>query len=674
MKKSIRVIFIFIQFILLSSSQISFAQFVDFQSSNLPIIVIDTNGKQILNEPKIKAHMGIIYNGEGARNFLTDTFNEYDGYIGIELRGKSSQNWDKKPYAVETRDSFGENNNVSIFGMPKENDWVLHAPFVDKSLIRNVFMYKLAAEMGWYAPRTQFCELILNGEYMGVYVFIEKIKRDKGRVNISKPESTNISGGYLLEMIINSLLEDDETHFKLEQSDKEIVVKYPKPEDITEEELNYIAEYFNEFESILNSDSFDDTINGYSKFIDLPSFIDHMLLSEAFNQLDAFSHSVYFYKDQNEKIKLGPGWDYNRCMGNAKYYTSWSPNVWWLREPYGNDPALWYRINWPKRLMADPNFMSAYATRWYELRTTIFSFDHINSIIDSCVTLLDEAKVRNFDRWDVLGVDYNNKYIFETHEEEINYIKNWINQKFTWLDDQLSTSENYALNNLYDYSGQQENPYNPAANAVDGDELTRWSVETFPQWIEIDLGGLKEINQTVVFPHQLRPYQYIIEAKSNIDETYSTIVDRTNNLDGDVQISDSFTPIKTRFLKLTVTGSEYYSGTWCSIIEFKAFGNLVTDIDSGTNRRELNTFHLANAYPNPFNSSTIISFEIAETSDLKIDIFNSLGQKIKTIENGMCHVGLNNIEFNASELPSGTYFYRVYAGKNNATGKVLLLK
>jgi hypothetical protein len=95
------------------------AQDVDFQSSNLPIVVIDMGGQAIPDDPKATAHMGIIYNGAENRNNITDPFNEYDGAIGIELRGTSSLNWPKKPYGIETRHEDGENNNVSICGMPE---------------------------------------------------------------------------------------------------------------------------------------------------------------------------------------------------------------------------------------------------------------------------------------------------------------------------------------------------------------------------------------------------------------------------------------------------------------------------------------------------------------------------------------------------------------------------
>ena len=144
-------------------------------SSTLPIVVIDTDGKEIIDEDKITGHMGVIYKGRGKRNLITDNFNEYDGYIGIEIRGSSSQMFPKKQYAVETRDEDRNNLNVPILGLPEENDWILYAPYSDKSLIRNCLAYKLYRETGRYTSRTRFCELFLNDDYKGLYVFMEKI-------------------------------------------------------------------------------------------------------------------------------------------------------------------------------------------------------------------------------------------------------------------------------------------------------------------------------------------------------------------------------------------------------------------------------------------------------------------------------------------------------------------
>ncbi len=179
---------------------------IDFTSSNLPIIIINTNGLSIpYDNPRIVAEMGIIYNGQGERNNISDSLNNYSGKISIEIRGASSSGWSKKSYGIETQNDDGSNNNVSLLGMPEENDWILYASYYDRSFLRNVLTFKLANDMGWYASRTRYCELVLNGEYQGIYVLMEKIKRDKNRVDISKLNPDEISGddvtgGYIIKV------------------------------------------------------------------------------------------------------------------------------------------------------------------------------------------------------------------------------------------------------------------------------------------------------------------------------------------------------------------------------------------------------------------------------------------------------------------------------------------
>ncbi|MFT5071773.1 MAG: hypothetical protein ACI8V8_001744, partial [Chitinophagales bacterium] len=181
-----------------------FSMFV-FNSSNLPIVNINTNGQNILDNTRIVADLGVIYNGGTSRNYTSDPFNNYNGKISIEYRGSSSQGFPKKSFSLETQDALGENNNVSILDMPIENDWVLYAPYSDKSLIRNVLTYQLGESLDRYAPRTQLCELLINNEYQGVYVFTEKVKRDDNRVDIAKLTvndtiGDDLTGGYILKI------------------------------------------------------------------------------------------------------------------------------------------------------------------------------------------------------------------------------------------------------------------------------------------------------------------------------------------------------------------------------------------------------------------------------------------------------------------------------------------
>ena len=174
-------------------------------SSNLPVIVINTGGQTIPDEPKITADMGIINNGAGVRNNLSDPFNHYNGKIGIEIRGQSSQMFPMKSYSIELRDIAGNSQDKSLFGLPKESDWVLYAPYNDKTLMHNFLAYTMAREMGHWSANCRYVEVVIDGDYKGIYVFMEKIKRNSGRVNIPKMNTTDIAGdpvtgGYLFSI------------------------------------------------------------------------------------------------------------------------------------------------------------------------------------------------------------------------------------------------------------------------------------------------------------------------------------------------------------------------------------------------------------------------------------------------------------------------------------------
>ena len=403
------------------------AQEVTLISTNLPIIVIDTYGEVIPDEPKISAHMGIIFNVSGEINYITDPFNHYDGYIGIEIRGHSSQNFPKKQYGLETRNSEGENLNVSLFGIPKENDWVLYAPYSDKSLMRNVLAYDIARSLGSYAPRTQFCEVILNNDYVGIYVFMEKIKKDSNRVNIYDPEPDNLSGGYLLEVSVLSKIDTTDNYFESESQGRFFVIKFPDEDDITVDQIAWITNYINTFESTLYSGSFNDPDIGYYQYIDSPSWVDYILLNEAFRNNDVFYSSTYLHKKKNGKLFAGPVWDFNIAMGNIDYNDNWLTEGSLLASKYLSSI-----------LLEDSSFVSAYQVRWNTLRNNQLTISTINSLIDYYVELLGTAQERNFERWPILGSDvWPNYYIGITYEDEVNYLKQWITDRFIWMDSQL---------------------------------------------------------------------------------------------------------------------------------------------------------------------------------------------------------------------------------------------
>ena len=414
---------------------------VNYTESNLPIISINTFGENIPDEPRINAQMGIINNNSGTNN-IEDDFNDYNGRITIEKRGNSSQEQEKPPYRFETIDDNGENNNVKLLGLPEENDWILYAPWSDKSLMRNVLIYSLSNDMGRYAPRSEFVELYLNNEYRGVYVLMEKIKRDKNRVAISSldPNSNfgdNLTGGYILKFDWAETGDNNGGFFSLIDGMR-YNYHYPKPDEISSEQESYIQSYINSYENIMNSNKYNSE-QGYSKFIDIGSFVDFIILQEISRNVDAYGLSTYIYKDKesiNNMLTAGPIWDFNHGFGNCDYYKAWETDGWNISYTYED---MDQRAFWWLKLWNDDNFKERVKDRYKVLRRSILSTTNINTKIDQYVSELGNSVNKNFTKWPILGeYIWPNKEVFDTYQEEIIYLKSWINNRLTWMDSELN--------------------------------------------------------------------------------------------------------------------------------------------------------------------------------------------------------------------------------------------
>ena len=423
-----------------------------FTSSNLPIVIINTNGQTIPDDPKITADMGIIYNGAGLRNFLADPYNHYNGKIGIEIRGKSSQSFPMKSYSVELRDAAGASVNQAILGMPAESDWVLYAPYTDKTLMHNFLAYSIGNELGHWASHCRYVEVVLNNNYVGVYVLLEKLKRGSSRVNIPKLKATDISGdavtgGYIFK-IDKEDPGDDGWYSQYAPNNPsgsqriKFLYEYPKAADIVTEQKNYIKAYTDSFENALKSTTYRDTANGYRKYVDLNSFIDYFIVNEVSRNVDGYRLSSFFYKDKKSKggkIIAGPVWDYDLGFKNANYCDGSNIDGWSYKFNTVCNGDYWLVPFWWERMMQDSNFEAALHCRWKQLRQTTLSNAHLNFIIDSVNTLLSEAQPRHFQRWPILGqyIWPNPQPIATTYAGEIITLKSWLNSRVNWLDNNV---------------------------------------------------------------------------------------------------------------------------------------------------------------------------------------------------------------------------------------------
>ena len=438
MTSKLKRVFIFLLFSLFSSSLFSQAYFV---SSNLPLVVINTNGQTIPDAPKIIATMGIIWNGDGKRNSLTDPKKNYNGKIGIEIRGSSSQMFPKKSYCVETKSSDLVTTDFSLLGMPEENDWVLYAPYTDKTMIRDVLTYTLDASFGHWSPRCRFVELFLNGSYEGIYVLMEKIKRNKNRVDIAKLTTTDIAGadltgGYIIKIdkTTGSFGEGWYSNYSNLVGTTYYQHEYPKPDVIVTPQRNYIKEYVKGMEDALYQEKFTGA-GSYHDFLNDSSFVDFMIINELAKNVDGYRLSSYLYKGKNDRINCGPIWDFNLGYGNANYYNGWSPYGFQYQMNLGTD--YWQTPFWWNKLLLDQSYVNKLKKRWATLRKKELSNQRVTFVIDSLTNVISEAKDRNYQRWPILGQwIWPNFNVGNSFDSEVAWMKSWISDRLIYLDNQ----------------------------------------------------------------------------------------------------------------------------------------------------------------------------------------------------------------------------------------------
>ena len=428
---------------------------VVLDSTQLPIIIIDTNGNVIRDEPKVIAHMGIIDNGNDQYNHVADEFNDYDGMIGVEYRGSSSQFlFPKKNYGIELRTLDDQDTSVSILGLPAEEDWVLHGPYSDKSLMRNKLTFDLWSATGRYSSRTKFLELIVNGDYKGVYVLMEKIKRDSNRVDISKlnPDENSgddLTGGYIVKLDkfdgSNSRGGWASPFAPINRSDGQEIFfqyEYPKGDAITGAQQQYIQNYISQFEIVLSKSGFGDPFTGYRAFIDDDSFVDFALINELTRNVDGYRLSTFLHKNKESKggkLTLGPIWDFNLAIGNADYCKGGDVDGWAWDFNSTCPGDFWLIPFWWQRLLTHYAFVEKLNNRWAELRSGAWSNATVINYIDSTAAVLEQPQIRNFERWPVLG-DYiwPNNFVGETYQDEVDYIKSWMTARLDWLDSHIA--------------------------------------------------------------------------------------------------------------------------------------------------------------------------------------------------------------------------------------------
>ena len=179
------------------------------------------------------------------------------------------------------------------------------------------------------------------------------------------------------------------------------------------------------------------------KYINEDTFIDFFILNELSNNLDGYRLSTYLTKDRGKKLKIGPIWDFNLSFGNGDYCGGNRFDVWSYKFNDRCPGDNWNIPFWWDRLLEDEAFVIKLKDRWNELRTNILSNENILSLVDSDYSFLKnetDAADKNFNRWKIFGIYiWPNSFIGNSYYEEINFLKEWISYRTSWLDESINS-------------------------------------------------------------------------------------------------------------------------------------------------------------------------------------------------------------------------------------------
>jgi hypothetical protein len=356
----------------------------------LPVIHVDVP-RAIPDEPKVAGTLRMP---------------GYRGRIGIEVRGQSSQQFPKKSFAIELRDARGEDRKAPLLGMPADGDWVLYAPYNDKTLMRNAVAYRTARWMGRYAPRTRFVDLRLRGRPHGVYVLTEKPELGDDRVQ----------GEALFEFTFPFQARSKGPSFRTPVKRRSIVWEDPERGDLSRARAGALAARVRAAERALYGRG------SWRRHLDERAAIDFAIVNELFKNEDGF-HASTFMALRDGRLQLGPVWDYDISMGNSDYGPSSRLEGWMLA-----------RRDWAERLYRDRRFAQRLAARWRELRRAGLR-RHVLAETARARRELHGSIVPNFRRWPVLDRRvWPNPAARGSHTAEVRHLRGWLKHRVAWID------------------------------------------------------------------------------------------------------------------------------------------------------------------------------------------------------------------------------------------------
>ena len=379
-------------------------------SGTLPVMYIDTENHSPIVSKEV--YLNAFYRLDPMGIEGIEALGTKNEPLPLQIRGRGHSSWKgaKKPYKLK----LGE--KMAIMGMPKNKHWALLKP--SENTVAGLQIGKLM-DMAW-TPSFRPVEVVLNGDYIGLYFLTETIRIDKNRVNIYEQKDKEIdpnliNGGWLVEVDNYR----DECQITIPENNKwNLTLRYHSPEDLSNAQLQWLTDEFKAINSTIYSS--DKTSKAWEEYIDVESMARFFILHEVMDNPDGFHGSFYLHKDlsNNSKWIAGPIWDlvcYNRDKTDYTFR---------MKVHYSFTP------HWIGEIIQYDSFCKAVADVWDEIYPNKLS--EIYEYIDTSVLPLASAWNKDCERW--------NDDPTQTAELRAERIKTALSRNIEWFNAHLPKS------------------------------------------------------------------------------------------------------------------------------------------------------------------------------------------------------------------------------------------
>jgi len=544
----------------------------------------------------------------------------------------------------------------------------------DPALIRDYLSYNLSRHIGEYASRTVYCEVIINGNYKGLYVLQEKIKADDNRVNITKIDVTDnsypeVTGGYITKC--DKTTGGDPVAWQMLSwfgTGVDFIHELPKPKNVTTPQNDYIRSQFQLLQTASIAGDIS-PVSGFPSVIDIPSFINFIILNELASNADGYMYSTFFHKDRNGKLRAGPIWDFDLTYGNDLFlwgYNRSKTNVWQLSNGENDGARFW------KELFNNQTFRCYLAKRWNELIKPGQPLNQtvIESFIDQTVAAISEAVGRNNTRWGN-NIDFSRL---------IADLKNFLRLRIAWISSNIgsySSCENTAVPPLVitKINYHPESSYEfPESEDLEFIEITNTGNQT------VDLTGICFSGTGLVFqfpPNSVAAPQEAIILAGNASVFYSKYgfspfgrYSRSlSNKGENIVLTDAFgNVIDQVYYSDTIPWPEA-DGNGCYLklrdpgLDNSDPANWIATRETLTYEKEISADHGPKLFPNPATDILRVRNNSVITLIMLYDIY---GRLLITSE-----INSDGLDLDICRFPPGIYILRMTTTSGTFTEKFI---